>query len=148
MATGELLATATRRAAKAYESLQAEVSEEQQRNALRRTKKVSTLLDDAVRIPGTNYRIGADAIVGALPVGGDIVTGVISLYIVVEAARLGISPAVLARMLFYIGADIALGSVPVLGDIADVAWKSNRRNVSLLEEHLDIDIDDEEGEWG
>lgn len=142
MANGELLSTARSRAAEAYERLQTEASEEQQRSALRRTKKVSDLLDNAVRVPGTEYRIGADAIVGALPVAGDVVTGVASLYVVAEAARLGVPAPVLARMLLYVGADIAIGSVPILGDVADVAFKSSQWNVNLLEKHLDVEIDD------
>lgn len=144
MAYDDLLATLADRAVTAYDAVQADVSEEGQRRALRRTKKVSRLLDDAVRIPGTDYRIGADAIVGALPVAGDAVTGAVSLYIVAEAARLGVPPAVLGRMLLYVGADVAIGSVPVLGDVADVAFKSSRWNVSLLEKHLDVEIDDAE----
>jgi hypothetical protein len=30
-----------------------------------------------------------------------------------------------------------LGSIPFLGDLFDVAFKANRRNARLLEQHLD-----------
>lgn len=38
---------------------------------------------------------------------------------------------------FRIGADAIVGLVPLAGDVFDAAWKSNQRNVSLLEGNLD-----------
>jgi len=106
-------------------------------SALERCRLVARLLDDAVRIPYTPVRVGIDPIVGLLPVAGDIVTGLASLYVVAEAARLGVPGAVLARMLFNVLLDVAIGSVPVVGDLLDAVWRANSRNVALLERHLD-----------
>jgi hypothetical protein len=39
-------------------------------------------------------------------------------------------------MMANIALDTAVGWVPLLGDIFDVAWKSNNRNMALLEQHL------------
>lgn len=89
------------------------------------------LLDESLRVPGTRYRIGIDPLVGLLPVAGDTVTGLLSLYIVVEAARLGVSPGTLAKMVANVAIDVAGGSVPYLGDLFDAAWKANRRNLRL-----------------
>lgn len=139
MAYKDLLSTAADRAAAAYDDLQSNVSESEKRRALGRAQKVAHLLDDAIRVPGTNYRIGIDAIVGVLPVAGDTLAAAASLYIVAEAARLGVPPAALARMVFNVGVDAAVGSVPLAGDIFDATWKANVRNVALLEEHLDVD---------
>jgi hypothetical protein len=94
------------------------------------------LLDDAFRIPGTQRRIGLDALLGLLPGGGDVVGAAVSGWIVVESARLGASPRVLARMLGNVALDALVGVVPLLGDLFDFGWKANRRNLTLLERHL------------
>jgi hypothetical protein len=107
--------------------------------ALRRVRTVGRLLDDAFAVPGTDYRIGLDPILGLLPVGGDAAAAVISLYIVVEAANLGVPRSVLLRMLAYVAVDAVIGSVPILGSLFDAVWKANRRNVSLIERHAGVD---------
>ena len=103
---------------------------------LRRVQTLSHLLDDAITIPGLNYSIGLDPIIGLIPAGGDIFTGFLSVYIMIEAFRLGASASTLARMAINILLEVFAGMIPVLGDLFDVAWKANARNVTLLEDHL------------
>ena len=105
--------------------------------AVRRSRTVSTLMDGAVRVPGTGFRVGIDPLLGLVPFGGDTVAFVLSLYPVVEAARLGLPRSTLARMLLNVGVDFLVGSVPVLGTLFDAVWKANERNVRLMERHLD-----------
>jgi hypothetical protein len=105
--------------------------------SVRRVKLLSNLLDEAVPIPGTDRRIGLDPILGVLPVAGDSVAAVMSLYIILEAALAGVPPTVLVRMLINVGVDTAVGSIPVLGTVFDAVWKANTRNVELLAEHVD-----------
>ena len=93
------------------------------------------MLDTAVGIPGTPIRLGLDAILGLIPGGGDVAAAVLSGYIVLIAVRRDVPPAVLWRMLGNIGVDTVLGSVPILGDVFDVAYKSNIKNVALLERY-------------
>ncbi|WP_319420306.1 DUF4112 domain-containing protein [Pleurocapsa sp. FMAR1] len=104
-------------------------------NKLRRLSKV---MDNALAIPGTKIRFGLDPILGLLPGGGDTITGGLSAYIVVEAARMGLPPEVLYKMVGNILLDSFAGTIPVLGDIFDVGWKSNVKNIELLEKHLEI----------
>ena len=59
----------------------------------------------------------------------------LSAYIVLIAANKGAPRPVIWRMLGNIAVDTALGSVPVFGDVFDVAFKSNIRNVELLERY-------------
>jgi hypothetical protein len=101
------------------------------RAAVGRMRFVARVLDDSVRIPGTDFRIGLDPLLGLLPVAGDAASGALSLYIVVESARLGVSSRILVRMLAHIGIDVVGGSIPVVGDLFDAAWKANTRNVGL-----------------
>jgi hypothetical protein len=103
---------------------------------MERVRAIADLLDEAIEIPGINYKIGLDPILGILPVGGDAVSAAISLYIVAEGARMGASRDTVLKMLFNIGVDAVIGSVPVLGTIIDAVWKANERNVALLEEEF------------
>jgi hypothetical protein len=104
--------------------------------SLRRVARLAYWLDDRFRIPGTNRRVGLDGLIGLVPGIGDVGTTLIAAYIVLEAARLGVPKTVLARMLANVGVDFAIGLVPLVGDLADLAWKSNRRNANLLRDHL------------
>lgn len=104
--------------------------------SLQRLRQLSHLLDNAIAIPGIGYRIGLDPILGLLPGGGDLVTGLMSVYIVFEGARMGLPAASLGRMGLNILIDISTGLIPVLGDLFDVTWKANSQNVAILEKHL------------
>lgn len=108
--------------------------------ALKRIDALGTLLDDAFRIPGTDIRFGIDPIVGILPIAGDWATAVVSTYIVAEAVNLGVPKNVIGRMLFNIGLDATVGMIPILGTLFDTAWKANRRNVELVEKHVDGEL--------
>jgi hypothetical protein len=98
---------------------------------------LARVLDSAVRVPGTNMRVGLDAVLGLVPIVGDVAGGVFASYVLVQAARLGAPPSVLMRMLVNVGVDGLVGTVPLLGDVFDVGWKSSTRNVALLERHLE-----------
>ncbi len=103
---------------------------------LARLRKLAWLIDGAFGLPGTRFRFGLNSIVGLLPVGGDLVLGGISMYIVYEAAQLGVPRAVLARMVANVAMEVAGGSVPILGDLFDMALKANLRNIALIEKHV------------
>ena len=109
--------------------------------AVQRMQFVARLLDDSIRLPGTEFKIGLDPIVGVLPVAGDAVAAALSGYIILESARLGVSYLTLLRMLANVGVDFAVGSVPVVGDIFDVAWKANVRNLRLALADLGADAE-------
>ncbi len=104
--------------------------------ALQRLRGLSHILDSAIAIPGLGYRVGLDPLIGLLPGGGDLVAGLLSIYVVAEAARLGVPAATLGRMGFNILTEVVLGTVPMIGDLFDVVWKANARNVALLERHI------------
>jgi hypothetical protein len=96
------------------------------------------IMDDQFVVPGTKIRFGFDSILGLFPGLGDAVTSAISLLIVHHAWQTGASPVVLARMLANIGVDFMLGAIPLAGDVLDFAWKANRKNARLLEQHLRV----------
>jgi len=104
--------------------------------SLKRLRQISHLLDNAIPVPGTKYRFGLDPILGLLPGGGDMAGGLMSVYIVFEAMRMGVPAETIGRMGANIVLDLLTGTVPVVGDLFDVAFKANSLNVALLEKHV------------
>ncbi|MDO8500951.1 MAG: DUF4112 domain-containing protein [Gemmatimonadaceae bacterium] len=101
-----------------------------------RVRAVARALDSAIRIPGTRITFGIDPIVGLLPGVGDLAGAVMSGYIVLASARMGVPPAVIARMILNLGVDTLVGTVPLVGDLFDVGFRANIRNAELLDRHL------------
>ena len=97
---------------------------------------LAALLDSRWRIPGTSIRFGLDALVGLVPVLGDMATGLVSAYIVVRARNCGAGNGLVARMLGNVLLDTVGESVPILGSIFDIYFKANNRNIRLLRRHL------------
>jgi len=100
---------------------------------LESARLLARLLDDAIPIPGTPWRIGIDPLLGLLPALGDFVGAVLSSWLIVVAARMGAPKAIVARMGLNVAVETIVGIVPGLGDLFDAAWKANRRNLALLE---------------
>ena len=106
------------------------------RERLEQVQFLARVMDDQFVLPGTNIRFGWDTILGLFPGIGDALTSAISLLIVHHARQTGASPVLLARMIANVGVDFLLGSIPLVGDAFDVAWKANRKNARLLDQHF------------
>lgn len=102
-----------------------------------RVEALELILERSFRIPGVNIPIGLDALVGLVPVLGDIVTTAMGAYIVWEARNLGLSKWHLTRMGANVVFDTAIGLIPVVGDAADFMFRSNSRNLRIIKKHLD-----------
>ncbi len=107
------------------------------RQAVERLEALARLMEVAFVVPGTNLRFGMDALIGLVPVAGDMIGGVISSYLIWQARRLGAPRLLVARMVANALIDTAVGSIPVLGDSFDVLFRSNMRNMRLLRGHLE-----------
>ena len=118
----------------------------QQLKNLRRIRKIAKLLDTAIGIPGTKFRIGLDPILGLIPGGGDLITAGISAYMIYLATSFGLEKSEISKMVKNVALETAVGFVPVAGDIFDAYFKANIRNLEILEKHLatqDLPLDDE-----
>ena len=102
---------------------------------LRHLDKLSEILDSAFAIPGTRFRIGLDGIIGLIPGIGDATGAALSIYLIFEAARLGLPLSRLLRMVGNVAVETAVGAIPIVGDIFDFAWKANTRNMALVRAH-------------
>ena len=111
------------------------VSKKNTTPALKNLNALAKLMDSQFKIPGTTIKFGLDALIGLVPGAGDFATFLISGYMITVMAKNGASGFVLARMVLNVVIDSLFGAIPVLGDIFDVAFKSNERNVKLMQEH-------------
>ena len=106
-----------------------------------RLKRLSERLDDTFTIPGTKYKIGIEALIGAVPIIGDLIGGILASYIMYSGMKMGAPPQIIARMAVNIAIDFTIGSIPIIGDLFDLVWKANKKNVELIE---DATLDDKE----
>lgn len=102
-----------------------------------RVEAMETLLERSFTLPGINRQVGLDAVIGLVPVVGDVIAAGLGAYILWEARNLGMSKWQLAGMAGRIGFDAALGAVPLVGDLFDLAYRSNTRNLKRIRRHLD-----------
>ena len=70
-----------------------------------------------------------------------------SCVIVIQAHQMRIPRVVQLRMLLNVAVDVMLGVVPFAGDIADVFWKSNAKNLALLERQTVRTTPATAGDW-
>ncbi len=106
--------------------------------ALSEVQTMAWLLDNSIPVPGTGgRRFGIDALIGLVPVVGDLVSGSIGLFVVWRGSRLGLPRIVVARMLANTALDVMVGVIPLAGDAFDLWFKSNTRNLNLMRRHLE-----------
>lgn len=103
---------------------------------LNQIRKLSRLMDTSIGIPGTRFRFGLDPILGLVPGAGDLISTGFSAYIIYLATRFGIPNQDLKQMIINVALEAVVGTVPLFGDMFDAYYKSNIRNLAILEKHL------------
>jgi len=114
---------------------------------LAEVETIAWLLDNSIPVPGTGRRFGVDALIGFVPVVGDLLSGGIGLFVVWRASRLGLPRIVVARMLVNSALDVAIGMIPFVGDAFDLWFKANTRNLAILRRHLEHPETSTRGDW-
>lgn len=109
---------------------------EEEERELSRLRTLSKLLDSAFVVPFINFRIGLDAIVGIIPGIGDSLMMMPSAYIVYQGYKLGLPKEKLVQMIGNITIEFLVGVFPIFGDLFDAAFRSNLRNVAIIEKHI------------
>lgn len=105
-------------------------------DAVRRMELMAKLLDNAFVVPGINQRFGIDAIIGLIPGVGDVVTTLLSSYVIWEARNLGVSRTAIWRMLSNLAIHATVGAVPIVGDLFDAFFRVNQRNMRIVRAQL------------
>ena len=114
---------------------------------LAEVETIAWLLDNSIPVPGTGRRFGIDALIGFVPVVGDVVSGGIGLFVVWRASRFGLPRVVVARMLVNSVIDIAIGAIPLIGDAFDLWFKANTRNLAIVRRHLEHPDTSTRNDW-
>jgi len=112
-------------------------SPDETEQSVARVEAIARLMDGAFVLPGTSFRLGLDAVVGLFPVAGDVISGLISSYLIWEARRLGAPRWLIGRMMLNTAIDTTIGAIPVLGDAFDVMFRANMRNMALLRRYME-----------
>ncbi|MEX0300310.1 MAG: DUF4112 domain-containing protein [Kordiimonas sp.] len=114
------------------------IQEEQVR--LRRVQALARWTDSWFSIPGTSFRFGLDAVVGFLPVFGDTLMLLVSLWVIMEAHRAGVPMRLKLKMLANVMLDWLIGSIPFVGDLFDIAWRANQRNADMFANYVSRNV--------
>lgn len=94
---------------------------------------LAKLLDSKFNFLG--IRFGLDPLLGLIPGLGEVVTVAMSLYIVWIGIQMKLPQVRIYQMLGNIVVDFLVGIIPVLGDIFDIFYKSNIRNLDILNKY-------------
>jgi hypothetical protein len=103
---------------------------------VKRIEALEMLLERSIMVPGINRSIGLDAVLGLVPVVGDLISAALGAYIIWEARNLGLPKWKLWRMSGNLAVDTTLGAIPLIGDAFDVLFRSNSRNLKIVKKHL------------
>jgi Domain of unknown function (DUF4112) len=120
---------------------------EKKRARLRSLKNIADLLDTRFSGP-FGFKFGLDPLIGLIPVLGDLITFFLAAYLFIQSIQFGIPVIVLLRMLLNTLFDQLLKWIPVLGVVLDFAWKSNVRNIRLIERYVENPSPTYTSSWG
>jgi hypothetical protein len=98
-------------------------------------RMIATLLDTAFYLPGTRIRVGLDPLLGLIPGLGDTLANILGSSLLFLGAQLGLPRIVLIRMALNLFVNAVIGSIPGIGDLFSFWFKSNMKNLALLERH-------------
>ncbi len=116
--------------------------------AARKSRRVAWLLDECIRIPFTQRRVGLDPIIGLIPFGGEAIATLIGATVLGESVKRGIPFKTLIKMGGNMMLNAVLGMIPAAGDLFSVWFKSNSRNYKMLDQFLESDDSKQaEGGW-
>ena len=109
--------------------------------------QLAWLLDNAFRVPGTGWRFGLEALLGMVPVAGDVVSGFLGLFLLIRALQFKLPKIVVVRMLLNSLLDLTIGAIPFIGDAFDFVYKSNTRNMKLFHEYAEEPLRPTDRHW-
>lgn len=108
---------------------------------LKIAKFLTKLLDEQFEIFG--FKFGLDPIIGLLPVGGDVIGFLVSLYLVWIGIKLELPKIKIWTMIKNTALDFLLGLIPFIGDGLDFVYKSNKMNMKIVSDFAGNIVDGE-----
>jgi hypothetical protein len=95
---------------------------------------LAKVMDSQFSLFGISF--GFDSIIGLVPGIGDVITTVLSFYLLWIGFKLGMPKEKLTEMFRNIAFDTVVGLIPFVGDIADVFIQANVKNLKILEKFV------------
>ncbi|MCI0411511.1 DUF4112 domain-containing protein [bacterium] len=109
--------------------------------------QLAWLLDNCFKIPGTKWRFGLEAVLGLVPGAGDIISGLLGLFLLIRAFQFRLPKIVIVRMLVNSLLDFAIGAIPFVGDAFDFVYKANTRNMKLFHQYAETPLKSTNRHW-
>ncbi|MDO8741627.1 MAG: DUF4112 domain-containing protein [Candidatus Roizmanbacteria bacterium] len=101
-------------------------------------KRLTRLMDTQFSFLGV--RFGLDPILDFIPFFGDLIGTIVSFYLFLLAYSLKVPKVVYLQMMGNIIIDSLLGLIPLAGIVFDAYYRSNIRNLAILEEYLEPEV--------
>ncbi len=98
------------------------------------------LMDNLLKIPGTNARVGINPFLDLVPVLGDGAAVLMSALTIIEGFRRRVPKVVLTRMTLNILLNGLIGTIPVIGEAFSFWYKPTSRNYHLLQQHTSTGV--------
>jgi|SRR3989344_506410 len=102
------------------------------RNHLKTVEFLTKLLESQFKIGP--FKFGLDPLIGLIPGGGDLITAIISFYIVWIGVQMKLPTDKIIAMIWNVILDLLLGLIPVIGDITDFIFHANTKNLKIIKE--------------
>ncbi len=95
---------------------------------------LTNILENQYSIFGIKF--GVDFLIGLIPWAGDAVAFCLSLYLLYIALDERLPYHRILLIIFNIISDFLIGLVPIVGDISDLFYRSNSKNLAIIETHI------------
>ena len=105
---------------------------------LKAATAVTDLLENRFRVFG--FKFGLEPLLGLFPGIGDVLSFIVSFYLVWIAFRLRLPQPKINQMIANIVFDFVIGLVPLFGDIGDFMFRANAKNLRILRSYTMSDI--------
>ncbi|MBI2012041.1 DUF4112 domain-containing protein [Candidatus Daviesbacteria bacterium] len=84
------------------------------------------------------FKFGMEPIIGMIPIFGDLLSLLLSLYLVWIGMKMKIPEEAMSKMLGNIFLDFFIGIIPIFGDVADFVYRANSKNLEILKQYSTI----------
>jgi hypothetical protein len=96
-------------------------------------KSLANMLDNQFAVG--SFRFGLAPLIGLIPVVGDSLDALLSLYIVWIALQLNVPRVKISQMVFNIFINYLIGLIPVLGDATYLLRRINLKNLRIIQNY-------------
>ncbi len=98
-------------------------------------KYISELLDNKFEFLGVKF--GFDPLIGSIPLVGDVMPIMVSLYFIWIGIKLKIPKNRILEMCINTLVDVLVGLIPVIGDYFDIVYRGHYKNFLVISQFFE-----------